>query len=189
MSAEPLLHVAFEAQCEIAAGRGGGGKYVNIGLALDPTAGLSIALGQVGSPRIVTFGATTIKMVHHKFMGSGKLTFEVGTGHQGTRQVLVKNADPEVLKGILATLDEGQRALIIVEKQADQRAHRAPLVARFALVQPRSGREPATYVSSRRMSASRCCRRGTRSKSRSSWQPCGRRHTRTSHSHKRGTRG
>ena len=47
--------------------------------------------------------------MHAKFIGSGKLTFEVSAGKQGVRQLLISRARPEDLKSILGTLDEAAR--------------------------------------------------------------------------------
>ena len=118
----PVLHVAFDAQCELTTGSGVRGQaYKQVGLVLDAATGLCVAAGPVEG-RIVSFPASAVLKVHTKFVGSGKLTFEVATGgKQVTKQLLVSRATPEALKGILSTLDEAvKRARARNQKQLSQ---------------------------------------------------------------------
>ena len=108
--AEPLLHVTFDAECTVQAiGAAKGQNFKQCGLALDAGRGLCIAAGQAGKGQMATFAATTVQRVHTKFLGSGKLTFEVDTGKHGVRQLLISKASPDELKALLSALDEATR--------------------------------------------------------------------------------
>ena len=106
-STSPLLHVVLPAQCEVTAAGGRGQKYEGVGIALDSSAGLCIAVG--GEKKMATFATGAVQRVHAKFLGSGKLTFEVGAGRQGVKQLLVSRAQPEDLRGLLGVLDEASK--------------------------------------------------------------------------------
>ena len=54
---------------------------------------------------------STVRRVHAKFLGSGKLTFEIDAGKQGTKQLMVSKASVDDLKGILGTLDTAAKHL------------------------------------------------------------------------------
>ena len=105
-SGDPLLHITFGASCEVLTG-GRGQKYECVGIALHATTGLCVAVGN--EKRIATFPAASVQKVFMKFLGSGKLTFEVGAGKQGTKQILVSKAQPDDLRGLLTTLDEASK--------------------------------------------------------------------------------
>lgn len=59
---------------------------------------------------MATFPAFSVQRVHTKFIGSGKLTFEVNAGAQGLKNVLVSKAKAEDLKAMLMTLDAAAKA-------------------------------------------------------------------------------
>ena len=70
MASGLLLHVELDAVCEIGAGKSAQ-QYKKVGLALEGGA-LAVAVGT--GPKIATFGISSIKKVHAKFLDSGKLT-------------------------------------------------------------------------------------------------------------------
>ena len=98
------LHVVLDASCEIA--NTPGGKYDKVGLAIE-TNGLCIALGH--GQKTSMHPLPSIRKVHAKFIGSGKLTFEVATTRGATKQILISKARPEDLRGLLETLDHATK--------------------------------------------------------------------------------
>ena len=104
---DPLLHIVVPATCEVSANAGRGQKYDGVGISLDPASGLCVAVGR--EKRVAAFPAASVQRVHAKFIGSGKLTFEVSVGKQGVKQLLVSRAQPDDLKALLGTLDEAAK--------------------------------------------------------------------------------
>ena len=107
-STGPILHVSFSAVCEIPNAAGRTTKYESVGMALDNAAGLVIAVGN-REKRMTTFALHAVTRVHTKFLGSGKLTFEMTNPNQSLTQVLVSKCQPDDLKALLGTLDEAAK--------------------------------------------------------------------------------
>ena len=131
MSTDPVLHVFFNADCTVAASAGRGTLYKQVGLALDGVQGLCIAASH-GDKKLAIFPATAVQRVHAKFLDSGKLTFEVGAGKQGAKQLLISKAQSKDLKVMLGALDEAaKRAAQRGQKQASQEECVAILQQRY----------------------------------------------------------
>ena len=102
---KPLLHIFFPAACEVASAQTVRAvKYDGVGISLDSSQSICIAVGN-SDKKMMSFAASTVRRVHAKFLGSGKLTFEIDAGKQGTKQLMVSKASVDDLKGILGTLD------------------------------------------------------------------------------------
>ena len=105
---EPILFVSFEATCEVTGSTARGTSYRGCGLVLDAASGLCVAVGN--SARMAIFPAFSVQRVHTKFLGSGKVTFEINAGAQGMKNILVSKATGEELKTMLMTLDAAAKA-------------------------------------------------------------------------------
>ena len=104
----PILHISFPAVCEVPNAAGKTTRFNSIGIALDAAAGLVISIGEE-KKRWQTFAMHSVTKVHAKFIGSGKLTFEMTETNQRITQVLVSKCLPDDLKSLLGTLDEATK--------------------------------------------------------------------------------